>query len=233
MTPSERTAAVKLDDFFIDTGLSKKEVEKQIEIGTPITRERDLVKLGDCVCTKSLDNRVSVFILLETLRKLKSSRKKPCYDFHAVFTVQEEVGLRGANVSALEIQPDYGIALDTTIACDTPGTAPHKRITQLGEGTAIKIMDSSVICDARMVEFMKATAKKKKIKWQAEVLTAGGTDTAGLQRMVPGGSITGALSIPTRYIHQVIETAHTEDIYNTIELLTACLVDIDKHDWKL
>ena len=232
MSPAERSATLNLSDFFIDTGLSKSKLEKIIEIGTPITRERDLVELGDCVCVKSLDNRASVFVLLEALRTLKSTRRKPAYDFYAVFTVQEEVGIRGANVSALQIKPDFGIGLDVTIACDVPGTPPQNQVTKLGEGTAIKIMDSSTICDYRMVEFMKQTAKKKKIKWQAEVLTAGGTDTAGIQRMVPGGSIAGAISIPTRYIHQVIETAHKKDIDNTIKLLAACVCDLDKHDWK-
>lgn len=233
MTAAEKAAALQLDDYFIDTGLSKKELEKIIEIGTPVTRERDLIKLGDCVCVKSLDNRCSVFILLEALKALKASRKKPAYDFYAVFTVQEEVGLRGANASALQIQPDFGIGLDVTIACDTPGTAPEKQVTQLGEGAAIKIFDASTICDYRMIEFMKSTAKKKKIKWQAEVLRAGGTDTAGLQRMVPGGSIAGAISVPTRYIHQVIETAHQNDIEAATKLLIACVCEMDKGDWKL
>jgi tetrahedral aminopeptidase len=229
----ERGAAPKLDDYFIDTGLSKEELEKIIEIGTPITRERDLVELGNLVCSKSLDNRASVFVLLETLNSLKTSRRKPAYDFYAVFTVQEEVGLRGAHVSALKIQPDFGIGLDTTIACDTPGTAPQKQVTQLGEGVAIKILDSSVICDYRMIDFMKKTAAKNEIKWQAEVLTGGGTDTASLQRMVAGGSISGAISIPTRYIHQVIETANKDDLKAAIKLLTACVCDMDKHDWKI
>ena len=232
MTPEERGAKLNLDDYFIDTGLTKKQLEKIIEIGSPITRERHLVELGDCVNVKSLDNRASVFLLLETLRTLKKSRRKPAYDFYAVFTVQEEIGIRGANVSALEIQPDFGFGLDTTIACDTPGVPAQKKITYLGEGTAIKIMDSSVVCDYRMVEFMKKTAKEKKIKWQPEILHAGGTDTAGLQRMSPGGSIAGAISIPTRYVHQVIETCHKDDIENGIKLLAACVCDLDKHDWK-
>ena len=232
MSQAERGASPKIEDYFIDTGLSKKDLDKIIEVGTPITRERDMVELGDCVCVKSLDNRCSVFVLIEALRRLKSSRRKPAYDFYAVFTVQEEVGLRGANVSALDLQPDFGIGLDVTIACDVPGTASHQQVTKLGEGTAIKIMDSSVICDQRMVAFMKATAKKKKIKWQPEILTAGGTDTAGLQRMVAGGSISGAISIPTRYIHQVIETAHQEDIEASIKLLTACVTELDKHEWN-
>lgn len=232
MTAAERDAKLSLDDFFIDTGLSKKELEKVVAIGSPITRERELVELGDNVNVKSLDNRASVFMLIEALRSLKESKSKPAYDFYAVFTVQEEIGLRGATASSLDIQPDFGIGLDTTIACDTPGVAKQKQITQLGEGAAIKIMDSSVICDYRMVAFMKSVAKDKKIKWQPEILHAGGTDTASLQKMTPGGSIAGAISIPTRYIHQVTEMASKSDLENCIKLLAACVCDLDQHDWS-
>jgi endoglucanase len=93
-------------------------------------------------------------------------------------------------------------------------------------------MDSSVICDYRMIAYMKATAGRHKIKWQPEILAAGGTDTASLQRMVGGGSITGAVSIPTRHIHQTIETCHKEDIAACIELLAACVCELDGHDWS-
>ena len=232
MSPEERGKNLKLTDYFIDLGMSKKEVEKQVTIGDPVTRRSELLELGDCVNVKSLDNRVSVFVLLEALRALKKSRRKPAYDFYAVFTVQEEVGIRGANVSTLEIQPDFGIGLDTTIAFDTPGSQPQERVTCLGKGAAIKIMDSSTICDYRMVAFMKKTADTKKIKWQPEILGAGGTDTAGLQRMTPGGSIAGAISIPTRNIHQSIEMADKKDIENCIKLLAACVCELDKGDWK-
>ncbi|MFC4992979.1 M42 family metallopeptidase [Rubritalea tangerina] len=232
MTPEERGAKLSLDDYFIDTGLTKKQLEKIIQPGSPITRERELVEMGDTVNVKSLDNRASVFVLLEALRKLKSTRRKPAYDFYAVFTVQEEIGIRGANVSTLEVQPDFGIGLDITLACDTPGVPDHKKITRLGEGAAIKVMDSSCVCDYRMVEFMKKTATAKKIKWQTEILPAGGTDTAGLQRMTPGGSIAGAISIPTRYVHQVIEMAHKKDLDDCIKLLAACVCDLDKYDWS-
>jgi len=201
-------------------------------VGNPVTRERGLIKMGECLNVKSLDNRASVYMLLESLRKLKKGRRKPSYDFYAVFTVQEEVGLRGASASALEIQPDFGIGLDTTIAYDTPGAKPEERVTQLGEGAAIKIMDSSTICDFRMVEFLKSTADRKKIKWQPEILKAGGTDTAGLQRMSPGGSIAGAISIPTRNIHQVIEMCHRQDISDCIDLLSEAVCAIDRWDWS-
>jgi putative aminopeptidase FrvX len=232
MSPEERSKPPTLKDYFIDLGLPKKKVEKLVAVGDPVTRERGLIEMGDCVNVKSLDNRVSVFLLIETLRALKKSNRKPAYDFHAVFTVQEEIGIRGANVSALEIQPDFGFGLDTTIAFDTPGAKPEEMVTALGEGVGIKIMDSSVVCDTRMVAFMKKVADEKKLKWQPEILAGGGTDTAGLQRMTPGGSIAGAISIPTRHIHQVIEMSHKKDIALAIELLTECVCLLDEHDWS-
>ncbi|MFK8043939.1 MAG: M42 family metallopeptidase [Crocinitomicaceae bacterium] len=230
MTQEERNKVAKLGDYFIDTGLSKKEVEAIITVGDPITREREFIEMGQCVNSKSLDNRLAVFILIETLKALKDVDVP--YDIYGVFTVQEEVGIRGANVSSLKINPDFGFGLDTTIAYDLPGAAAHEKITKLGEGTAIKIMDASTICDYRMVDFMKKTADKHKIKWQPEILTAGGTDTAGIQRMTQGGSIAGAVSIPTRHLHQVIEMAHKADIKGSIDLLTACVRDLDTYDWS-
>ena len=228
MSNEERNKVTQIKDYFIDLGMSREEAEKYIEVGNPITRERSLVEMGSCVNCKSLDNRVSVFILLETLREMKT----PAFDTYAVFTVQEEVGLRGANVSSLQIQPDFGFGLDTTIAYDVPGAAAHDRVTELGKGAAIKIMDSSTICDYRMVKFMKETAEKEQIQWQPEVLPAGGTDTAGIQRMSPGGAIAGAVSIPTRHIHQVIEMVDKSDIRSAIDLLSACLNRLDDFDWS-
>jgi len=232
MSAEEKTKVAQIKDFFIDTGMTKKAVAKLVAVGDFVTRHSPLLELGDCVNVKSLDNRASVFVLIETLRVLKKSKTRPAYDFHAVFTVQEEVGLRGAQTSALQIQPDFSFGLDTTIAYDVPGSTPQERCTALGEGAAIKLMDSSVICDYRMIEFMKATAKRHKIKWQPEILSAGGTDTASLQRMVGGGSIAGAVSVPTRHIHQSIETCHKEDLAACIRLLAACVCDLDQHDWK-
>jgi tetrahedral aminopeptidase len=230
MTTEERNKVAKITDFFIDTGLSKEEVEARIKIGDPITRERSFIEMGNCVNSKSLDNRLAVFILIEALRELKD--KEVPYDVYGVFTVQEEVGIRGANVSAMRINPDFGFGLDTTIAYDLPGAAAHEKITSLGDGAAIKIMDASTICDYRMVDYMKKTADKHKIKWQPEILTAGGTDTAGIQRMTEGGSIAGAISIPTRHLHQVIEMANKDDIKGSIELLKVCITELDSYDWS-
>ena len=229
MSAADRQKVPTIKDYFIDTGRSKKELDKIISIGDTITRERELVEMGQCVNCKSLDNRVSVFILIEMLKEMKTP---PPFDLYAVFTVQEEIGIRGANVSSLQINPDFGFGLDTTIAFDTPGSTKQERVSALGEGACIKVMDSSTVCDYRMVSYMKEISKKKKIKTQLEILPAGGTDTSGIQRMNPGGSIAGAVSIPTRHIHQVIEMAHKEDIRNSIDLLRHCVENLDEYDWK-
>lgn len=226
MTAAERTKAPVISDYFIDLGMSKKEVEKVISVGDPITRERGLIEMGDCVNCKSLDNRVSVFILIETLKKLKG--KSLPYDLYATFTVQEEVGIRGAQVATLSVQPDFSFCVDTTIAFDVPGAQAHEKITELGKGVGIKIMDSRTICDPRMVSYMKSTADNKKITWQPEILTGGGTDTMALQQMTAGGSVAGAISVPTRHIHQVIEMCNKEDIKGSVALLTACILELQK-----
>ena len=228
MSAAERNKVPKTTDYFIDLGRSKEEVEKYITVGDSITRQRELIEMGDCINCKSIDNRVSVYILIETLKRLKDFP----YDVYGVFTVQEEVGIRGAQVSAMKIQPDFGFGLDTTIAYDVPGAAAHEKITELGKGAAIKIMDSQTICDYRMVRYMKEIAAKKKLKTQVEILPAGGTDTMGVQRSTPGGSIAGAVSIPTRHIHQVIEMAHKEDIKESIDLLQLCIENLDTYDWS-
>lgn len=231
MKADEKNKPVEMDSFFIDTGLSKKEVEKWAEVGNPISRKQELIEMGECVNGKSLDNRISVFMLAEVLRLLY---KKPLpFDLHVVFTVQEEVGLRGAQVATMGIKPDFAIALDTTIAWDTPGAGSHESVSKLGNGIGIKIMDGSVISDQRMVEYMKQIARKNKVKWQSEMLPAGGTDTGYMQRMTAFGSVAGAISVPTRHIHQVVESCNKKDVEAGIKLLTECILQMDTYSWKI
>jgi len=230
MKPEERSKAVPIEEYFIDCGRPKAELEKILEVGCPITRERSLIEMGECVNSKSLDNRVSVYILLEVLKELKG--KTIPYDLYAVFTVQEEVGLRGAISAAGHIDPDFGFGLDVTIAFDVPGAQSHEKVTSLGGGAGIKVLDGSTISDYRMVKYLKQTAEEHKIKWQPEVLPKGGTDTAGIQRYGPRGSIAGAISIPLRHIHQTIEMAHKSDIRDCIDLLKAGVSQLDTYDWS-
>jgi endoglucanase len=230
LTAEEKSKAPKIQDFFIDTGLPYEKVKELITIGDPITRERTLIEMGDCVNSKSIDNRISVYILIETLKALHGTELP--YDLYAVFTVQEEVGLRGAITASSGLNPDFGIALDVTMAYDLPGSSPHEVISNLGKGTAIKVMDGSTICDYRMVRFMRERAEKAKIPYQLEILTAGGTDTAGMQRFSNGGAIAGAISIPCRYLHQVIEMVHKNDVAHSIDLLIESVLHLDAFDWN-
>ncbi len=229
MTADERTKAAQLKDYFIDTGLERSAVIKLIQIGDSITRERDLIQLGKCINAKSLDNRISVYTLIQTIKSLH--KKKTVSNIHFAFTVQEELGLRGAKTISQQVKPNYSINIDTTIAYDVPGAQPHEMITKLGSGVGIKIMDSSVVSDYRMTSFLKKTADKNKIKWQAELLPGGGTDTAAIQTGYEG-CISGAISIPTRHIHQVIEMVHSDDVEEAIQLSVAASMSLHQEDWN-
>ncbi|MCB0667767.1 MAG: M42 family metallopeptidase [Saprospiraceae bacterium] len=230
MQAEEKNKAPNIKDFYIDTGLSGDQVRAFISIGDPITRERSLIRMGDCVNGKSLDNRVSVYILIKTLEAIRELEVP--YDVYGVFTVQEEVGLRGAMSSAGHINPHFGFGLDVTVAFDLPGAQPHEVVTKLGKGAAIKIMDGSTICDYRMVKYLKSIAESNEIIWQPEILTAGGTDTAGIQRYGRDGAIAGAISIPLRHLHQVIEMAHSKDIDQCTRLLTEAIKNLDEFNWE-
>ncbi len=219
-TPEERNKIPTLAEFFVDTGLSAEEVKKQIKVGDPVTLKQEAKELGNFFTGKAMDDRVAVFVLLESLKHLKN--KKLPYDVYAVFTAQEEVGIRGAITSSYGVEPDIGIALDVTLAADTPGNPSDQAVTELGKGVAIKVMDGYSISHRGLVQTFVNLAEKKKIPYQMEVLPAGGTDAAGIQKSRAGvPSIT--LSIPTRYIHTVTECVHVDDVAATIELLNAYL----------
>lgn len=230
MTMEERGKNIAIQDFFIDTGLDKQTLERIVQPGDSITRSQELIRFGNLINGKSLDNRLCVYILIEALQAI--NKQNLPYDLYAVFTVQEEVGLRGAHVSAHGINPDYGIALDVTIANDIPGISAHEQVTRLGHGAAIKLYDAGTICDKRMVGYLKTCAKNHDIRHQYEILPAGGTDTAGIQRMAQDGAIAGAISVPMRYLHQTIESAHEQDVDDVIQLLTKAMTEIHLFDWR-
>lgn len=225
MSPEERSKAPKITDYFIDFGMPAEDVKKLIKVGDKVTRERDLVEIGHTVSTKSLDNRVSVFILIEAMRHIE----EPACDFYAVFTVQEEVGLRGAKTATRQINPEFGFGLDTTIANDLPAAQEHEYVTTLGAGPGIKYYDSSVIPDSRMIRFMESVASRHQITCQPEILPRGGTDTGAIQQS-GDGAIVGCISIPTRHIHSVVEMCHKEDIAQSIDLLARCIEELDQFD---
>ena len=221
MNEEEKKAGLRLDSFFIDLGLPRAEVARRVQIGDPVTRQREFVKVGKSVNSKSLDDRVGVFVMIEAVRK---ARRHGC-DLYAVASVQEEVGLRGALAASGSVKPDIGVALDVTLANDLPDAKPQDAVSALGGGAAIKVLDGSVIAHRKLVDYMVKTAKAKKIPYQLEVLPAGGTDTAAMQRSGEG-AIAGCISIPCRYVHSVIEMCHEKDVQATIDLLAVLIRDM-------
>jgi len=218
LPPGEAAKASTVPDYFVDLGIPADDVKKKVEIGDFVTMNREYQQLGDCVTNKSMDDRVGVFVMLEVLKKVKSTQN----DIYAVGTVQEEVGLRGAVTSSHGIVPDIAIALDITLAADIIGTEPHQQVSKIREGIAIKISDGASISDRGLVQEFKKLAKQKKIKHQMEILPRGGTDAGGMQRSAAGCRVI-TLSIPTRYGHSVNEMCAVADIQAGIDLLAAWL----------
>lgn len=217
MTEAEKSRKPDIKRVYIDLGLPGEEITKLVDIGDMVTLERDLVDVGECLTGKALDNRAGVYVMLETMMALGDDSLP--VDVVAVATVQEEVGVRGAQTSAFGVAPDLAVALDVTVASDVPEAKTHEYVSSLGKGVAIKLMDGSAICDRDMVRALRNIAEELDIPHQLEILPRGGTDAGPIQRS-RAGVRTAALSIPTRYLHSTVEMAHKKDIESTIRLLT-------------
>ncbi len=225
----ERDSTPEIEDFRIDLGLPAEEVEERVSPGDLVSMRQSTERVGEHVTGKALDDRVSVFALIEAARRIEN----PDATIHFAATVQEEVGLRGAHALGVDLDPDLAVALDVTVANDLPGFAEGEHVTECGEGAAIKLKDSSVITSPKVNDRLQEIAEAEGISHQFEILPAGGTDTAGFQ--TPGGAKpVGAISIPTRYLHTVTESAHIEDIAATVDLLCAFLeTETGEHDYGL
>lgn len=228
MSPDEAKKTLSVSDFFVDLGRSKEDVEKLVRIGDFVTLDRNFIEIGENFSAKALDDRAGVYIMIEAIKRLKDHN----VDIYAVGSVQEEQGLRGATTSAYGVQPDIGVALDVTIAGDIPGGSPHAQISALGNGAAIKVMDSASISNYKLVNFMRELAVENDIKHQMEILPRGGTDAGAIERARTGCPVI-TLSLPTRYVHSNVETANKEDLENTIKLLVKFLENAHKGDFTL
>lgn len=227
LSEEEKRKAPKLEDFFIDLGLPKDKVVEEVSIGDSITCQREYVDLGESICAKAFDDRLGVFVMIEALKK----SKEHVVEVYAVASAQEEVGIRGALVAARNIDPEIGIALDVTVANDVPEAKAHERVTRMGKGAAIKVMDSSVVCNPKLVAALKRIAENRGIPYQMEVLTKGGTDTSAIQRAGKGAAA-GCISIPTRYIHSVTEMCSKEDLQAAIDLLAAFVEEAHAENYR-
>jgi len=217
----EKPAVPALEEYFVDLGLPAEMVKQRVRVGDMVTLSRDTVQMGDVVTSKAMDDRAGLFVMIEAVRHLRAHVSEVV----AVATVQEEVGLRGATPAGFAVEPEVAVAIDGTLAMDIPGTKPADAITKLGAGTAIKVMDGSLICDPRLVEAFRAIAEREGIAHQMEILPAGGTDAGGIQR-VRAGVASFTLSVPTRYVHTVNETVSTADLEASYTLLARFLEQV-------
>ncbi|MFA6609891.1 MAG: M20/M25/M40 family metallo-hydrolase, partial [Candidatus Omnitrophota bacterium] len=223
----ERKVPIKYEDMFIDIGCKDKAAaEKKISIGDQIIFEPNSGVLnGRLYYGKAVDDRIGCYALVKIMEKLSVDA-----EVYAVATTQEEVGLKGARTSAFKVDPDFAIAIDTTIAGDTPLMKERDSSLKLGEGVAITIIEASgrgVIVGEKIKDLFVETAKKNKIKYQMDVLEGGMTDGAIIY-MSREGVPTGVLSIPTRYIHSPTGVFSIDDVEQAIELAKKVVERVSK-----
>jgi putative aminopeptidase FrvX len=218
----------KVEEFFVDLGMPADQVKEAVRVGDYATMDRTLEKVGGNYLGKAMDDRVGVLVMLEALRALGDHEAT----IHAVATSQEEVGLRGAEASGWALAPTVVIALDITLAVDIPGTEEEGRITELGKGVALKIMDSYSISHPRLLEHLQRIAEREGIPHQTEILPFGGTDAAGVQRL-HGGIPAITISVPCRYTHTPNEMVSERDVQAAIDLLARYLEEAHTGDYAL
>jgi tetrahedral aminopeptidase len=223
----ERKQTVKYEDMFIDIGAkSREEAEKRVAVADAVIFDTGCGQLhGNLYYGKAIDNRIGCYALIKIMQKLRV----PAQVF-AVATVQEEVGLKGARTASFKIDPQFAIAVDTTVAGDTPGIKETESALKLGGGVAITVMEASgrgVIVSEQVRELFTDAAKKNKIKYQLDVIEGGMTDGAMIY-MNREGIPTGVLSIPTRYVHAPTGVFNIEDVSSTVDLAKAVIEKVAK-----
>lgn len=207
---------LKLEDCYLDIGARDEEQARSlVQVGDTAVYDTAVTEVNGRVISPYLDDRIACAILLKAMEQVG-----PCEnDLYFVFTVQEEVGTRGAKTAAWSVDPDYGIAVDVTDVDDTPGSAKYGTC-KLGRGAAVKVMDSSVICHPEVVKALEQCAQDKGIAVQRDIIRAGGTD-AGPIHVNRTGVRTGGISIPCRYIHTPTEMADLADVQSCVDLTVA------------
>ena len=217
-TEADRAKAVPLKDLFIDVGLPACEVKKIIRPGDYAVLDRPYEEFGNgLISAKALDNRAGVFILAEVFKHLKN----PFYNVDAVFTVQEEVGVRGAATAAFGLTPDVSLCLDTTGAADIPGVAPQDQLVRLGGGVGITALDARSITPQPLFETLTQRCEQEHIPYQVRIAQRGGND-AGAVHLSKTGVACCALSLPTRNIHSNVEICARQDIESMAHLTYLC-----------
>ena len=211
----EGAAGKALTDFYIDVQDDRN--GNATPVGQPAGFMREMQVRGQRIIAKSLDDRIGCVVAIETMRRLK---KETANELHFAFTVQEEVGLRGAQTAAQGVHPDIGIAIDVTGSGDQ--IRGHKMLVKLGGGAAIKVHDPGLVVPVAIKNWMIARCEADGIPYQLELLTGGRTDASVIQ-LTDAGVPSGCISIPSRYLHTTSETADMSDVKACIDLLTGLL----------
>ncbi len=208
----------EVKEFFVDLGLTPEEAKAQIKVGDYVVMDEPLIEVGGKIVSKALDNRVACWLGIEAVRELDNLGGKHNCEIIVSFTVQEEVGLRGAKTSAYAVKPDIGFGIDVTLACDTPGVPENERVTTHGEGFALHIKDSSFISDHNLVAQVESIAQQHEIPYQRSILGRGGQDGAAAQQAAAGAKAVG-ITVGTRYIHTVTEMIDRRDLQAARDVL--------------
>ncbi|WP_312812255.1 M42 family metallopeptidase [Sedimentibacter sp.] len=223
MKGEEREKSIPIDKLYIDIGTdSKSETEKLVNIGDYAAFKSDYVEFGeDLIKAKALDDRAGCSALLELLSMKLDA------EFYGVFTVMEEVGCRGAQAAAYSLEPDFSIVLEGTVSADMPEIKDHSKVTSVGKGAAISLMDSSTLYDIDEVRKVEKIALDNNIPYQLRKSSAGGND-AGVIHKTKSGSRVVAISVPCRYIHSSVNVASINDYNSVVQLAKLVILDNQK-----
>ncbi|MFD1676332.1 M42 family metallopeptidase [Alicyclobacillus fodiniaquatilis] len=220
---AERGKPLKMEQLYIDIGAKDAADARQVvRPGDVAIFATKYGEMGDhAVKGKSFDDRVGCALLVEAL---KDDYAMPVI---GAFTVQEEIGLRGAQTAAYGIEPDIAIALEGTVCFDVIGAASHGQSTVMGNGPALTIQDGQTIADRRFLDFMIEVAKKHDIPYQLRRVKGGSNDYGAIHK-VRAGVTGGAISVPVRYIHAPAQIVSLDDYEQSLRLLKAVLREIEQ-----
>ncbi len=229
----DKKKEVKYSDLYIDVGAKNKEevLKLDINIGTPVTFRRNFLVNGDVAIGKSFDNRAGCTALIELFNMMESLDN---FDFYAVWTVQEEVGIKGASTAAFSIKPDLAFVFDVTFSTDMPGFEEKDSVVKMGQGPAITVADGreglhdGLITPQKVFNLIVEVAKNAGIPYQLDIVTEGRTDASVIQ-LSREGILTGGISIPSRYIHMPSQGCCISDIENTAKLTKEIMKNVDEN----
>jgi endoglucanase len=230
LPPDERKKLVETRNMFIDIGATSEEEaeESGVKVGDPIVpwSPFSIIQNGRVAMGKAFDDRIGAFVLMEAIRRIKEQGIEHPNTVYGSATVQEEVGLRGAQTTAHVVDPDVALVLEVDIAGDVPGIKPHEALTKMGKGPGLVTYDRSMIPNQALKEFVINVAKQAQIPLQLSQMAGGGTD-AGRIHMNRAGCPSVVITIPTRHIHSHVGLLSLKDTENAIRLVIELIKRLD------